>query len=269
MSSIDGLYGTAQLVKEQANQIKTVLKKVENIIISIAKQLHIPLEADRPIAQIKNASKFGKVFKGFEIGLWAVAAYFDLRTAYDEWDGYARNPTSKLGPFYYSLRALMTIADMPLIPWPPQVKAVITTFNVSSAIPDLLGVNDMVGEYVNDWIYKADTRVIKNSMKNKDYEYPARVLRDTLDEILNELKFNPIRKEQLKARCKDIVKYIALTPKVSMGREPIFALIYMMHWLPVYYKPEDTVFHTINITPDEATIIDLALKRSHFFNHFV
>ena len=64
------------------------------------------------------------------LGLWLFSVGMDIKRAVD-------NRHDNLGVVYYSIRALLTIADCPIAPWPPHVKALLLTLNTASGIGDI------------------------------------------------------------------------------------------------------------------------------------
>lgn len=69
--------------------------------------------------------------KGIDMGIWAFCLICDVKTAVDNYS------KTNVEFIYYLIRALATAADCPIAPWPPQVKAILLTFNTASGIGDL------------------------------------------------------------------------------------------------------------------------------------
>lgn len=71
------------------------------------------------------------LMKGVDISIWLYACTCDIMRAIEN------RSKSNVELIYFIIRALATIADCPLAPWPPHVKAALLSFNTASGIGDL------------------------------------------------------------------------------------------------------------------------------------
>ena len=125
--------------KYQFNKLINTLKNFElSKAIQTASEKHQLTQA----GQGANRAISG-LTKGINIGTWVFSVVMDISRAVE------KKNSSNTEFIYYTIRALTTIADCPVAPWPATIKLLISTFNVASGLGDIYASidNDIIHPY--------------------------------------------------------------------------------------------------------------------------